>query len=371
MDFPQETLLAHKTIFRAGSAEDIPRETLAFGDRGIIVHGASLRQGRRLDAILDGFPRAARPLTVCRPGGEPALDEITGVIDSARTIGAQWIAGIGGGSVLDLAKAAAGLYNAAHKPQFYQDGGVLMEKGIPFIAVPTTAGTGSEATPNSVIINSESRTKLSIRDKSFLARTVILDSELLRGIPPGALAHAGMDAFVQAYESYISKNATWFTEQLALKSMTLVSTHIVAAFQTGGEASMSALLLGSYLGGIAFSHSRLGVIHGIAHPLGVLYDIPHGLICSVCLVPSIQINRQAMGAKYGVMSTAIGGDLLERAQGLMSALDISSPFTGKPCKEKEKIIRETLSSGSTAANPRKVVREDVEYILSGLFERKG
>lgn len=367
MDFPRETYLPQKTIYRKGAANETARETLVFGTRGIIVHGSSLRRDGRLDRILGQFPADAKLLTFCRPGGEPTLGEITEVITYAKTIDAQWIAGIGGGSVLDLAKAAAGLYHASQKPQFYQDGGILKERGIPFIAVPTTAGTGSEATCNAVIINSENKRKLSIRDTGFIARTVILDVELLRGIPPAALSYSGMDALVQAYESYVSRNATWFTESLALKSIELINHNIVSAYQYGDDESLSALLLGSYLGGLAFGHSRLGVIHGIAHPLGVIYDIPHGLICSLCFIPSLRINRQAMGAKYDVMSSVVGTDLIGRVETLLKKLSISSPFTGKPLKEKNKIIEETLSSGSTAANPKKIERQDVEFILNELF----
>jgi len=368
MDFPQETFLPQKTIYRKGSAGEIARESLAFGKKGVIVHGSSLRRDGKLDRILGRFPADATVTTFCRPGGEPTLDEITEVIEYARTVDAQWIAGIGGGSVLDLAKAAAGLYNASQKPQFYQEGGTLDERGIPFVAVPTTAGTGSEATCNSVIINSENKRKLSIRDTGFIARTVILDVDLLSGIPPAALAHAAMDAFAQAYESYVSRKATWFTGSLALKSIELVNYHIVSAYQYGDDESLSALLLGSYLGGLAFGHSRLGVIHGIAHPLGVLYDIPHGLICAACFVPSLRINREAMGSKYDVLCSVVGTDLIGRIGTLLKKLSVSSPFTGKPLREKEKIIEETLSSGSTAANPKKIGRQDVEFILGELFE---
>lgn len=367
MDFPQETYLPQKTICRKRSAGEIARETLVFGNRGLIVHGQSLRQGGKLDRILGQFPQDATVLTFCRPGGEPTLDETTEVIEYARTIDALWIAGIGGGSVLDLAKAAAGLYNAPHKPHFYHSGGELKKPGIPFIAVPTTAGSGAEATCNAVIINSEMRTKLSIRNPGFTARTVILDVELLSGIAPQTLSYAAMDALVQAYESYVSKKANWFTESLALKSIELIDRNIISAHQYGDEQSLAALLLGSYLCGIAFGHSRLGVIHGIAHPLGVLYDVPHGLISAVCFIPSLRLNRQAIGAKYDVMCSAVGTDLIGRVETLLSKLSITSPFAGRPLRETEKIIRETLSSGSTAANPKDIEQKDVEFILDQLF----
>lgn len=367
VEFPQETLLPQKIIYRKGSALQIARESLEFGLRGLIVHGSSLKNYGNKEKILNHFSSSARVDSFCRSGGEPTLDEITRVIKRAKAIKAEWIVGIGGGSVLDLAKAAAGLFNAKERPVFYQEKGELKERGIPFIAVPTTAGTGSEVTINSVIVNREKRAKLSIRDKSFLARKVILDVELLKGLPSSAMSYAAMDALVQGYESFISKNATWFSESFALKSIDLVNRNILPAYESGAEENLSSLLLGSFFCGIALSSSRLGVIHGIAHPLGALYNLPHGLICSVCFVPSIKINREVMGRRYEIMSNAIGMDLTERAQMLLSALNITSPFKGKRLIEKEKIIEATLKSGSTFANPKEIDRDDVEFILRELF----
>ncbi|MFC1548720.1 iron-containing alcohol dehydrogenase family protein [Candidatus Omnitrophota bacterium] len=367
MDFPQETLLPQKTIFRTGSALDIAEESLEFGPRGLIVHGGSLEKNGKKEEILDRFPPAATVASFQRSGGEPDLDEISRVIEKAKGIEAGWIAGVGGGSVLDLAKAAAGLFNAKEKPGFYQEGGKLGEKGIPFIAVPTTAGTGSEATINSVIINRETRAKLSIRDKSFLARKVILDPGLLKGIPPEAMSYSAMDAFVQAYESFTSRNATWFSDNLALKAIDLIDKNIQPAYGSGTEESLAALLLGSYLTGIALASSRLGVIHGIVHPLGVLYDLPHGLICSICFIPSIKVNRKAMGKKYDIISDVLGMDLTERVEILLEAFGITSPFKGRDIIEKEEVIKATLESGSTAANPKPIDRDDVEFMLKEIF----
>ncbi len=303
----------------------------------------------------------------CHEGGEPTLAQIEQVIGKAKAVQAQWIAGVGGGSVLDLAKAAAGLFGAKKSPLFYQESGELKEKGIPFIAMPTTAGTGSEATINAVITNPDKKVKLSIRDKSFLARTVILDSDLLYGMPKDVLKNSGIDALVQGYESFISKNATAFTEAFAHRAMVLINDGILPAYYRPDDASLSALLIGSYYGGIALAHSRLGVIHGIAHPLGILYHVPHGLACAACFLPAIALNRDALGEKYAILSSAVGMDFSKRVEMLLKEMNISSPFKGKPLIEKDKIIQETLSSGSTAANPKPVTPADVEFLLNQIF----
>ena len=367
--FPQETFLPAKVLFKKGGLSDLTKEAAEFGTRGMIVHGASLEKNGLKEKIADDFKKAGLFIEFfCRPQGEPALNEISAVIVKGQGLKIEWVVGIGGGSVLDLAKAAAGLFHSKEKPAYYQEGGALEKPGIPFVAVPTTAGSGSEASSNSVIINPEKKVKLSIRHKDFLARKVLLDPELLKGLPFAVMCHSGMDAWVQAYESFISKNATWFSENFALKAIQLISRHLVPALNAGRDEDLGGLMLGSFLSGIAFSHSRLGVIHGLAHPLGVLYNVPHGLICSVCFAPSIKLNLEAMGnQKYSIMSQAVGMDLLQKVHELQKTLKIVSPFKGKPLFDKEKIISETLRSGSTAANPKPVTRDDVEYLLREIF----
>ena len=367
--FPQEAFLPAKVLFKKGGISDLARETAEFGTRGVVVHGASLEKSGLKEKLAEDLEKAGlSTVFICRPPNEPTLAEISDVIAKGRSSRSEWIIGIGGGSVLDLAKASAGLFHANEKPVYYQEGGVLKEKGIPFIAVPTTAGSGSEASLNSVIIHAEKKVKLSIRDKSFLARKVILDPDLLKGLPFAVMCHSGMDAWVQAYESFISKNSTWFSENYALKAIQLISRHLVPALNAGRDEDLSGLLLGSFFSGVAFSHSRLGVIHGLAHPLGVLYNVPHGLVCSLLFAPSIKLNLEAMGnQKYAIMSQAVGMDLLQKVFELQKTLKIFSPFKGKPLPEKEKIIAETLASGSTAANPKTIAREDVEYLLREIF----
>jgi alcohol dehydrogenase class IV len=367
--FPKETFIPSRILFEKGALSDLGKEAAEFSGPGIIVHGASLEKNSLKEKILKDLELTGlRAEFFCRPQGEPTLGEISMVIEKGRALKIQWIAGIGGGSALDLAKAAAGLFRAKRDPVYYQEGGALTEPGIPFIAVPTTAGSGSEASLNSVIINPEKKVKLSIRHKDFLARKVILDPDLLKGLPFSVMACSGMDAWVQAYESFISRNSTWFSESFALKAIQLISRHLVPALNAGRDEDLEGLLLGSFLSGLAFSHSRLGVIHGIAHPLGILYDVPHGLICSLCFAPSIKLNLEAMGnQKYAIMSQAVGMDLLQKVHELQKTLRIVSPFKGKPVLEKEKIISETLKSGSTAANPKPITREDVEYLLREIF----
>lgn len=366
--FPSELHIPGKVICKKGGLSKLAGVVKDFGPRGVLVHGSSFKEsGCAAKALKDLSSAGLHPEFFCREKGEAKLDEISAVIELGRRIKAGWIAGIGGGSVLDLAKAAAGLFNAPEKPVYYQEGGPLNENGIPFIAVPTTAGSGSEATLNAVIINPDKKVKLSIRHKNFLASAVILDIDLLKTTPKSVMAFSGMDALVQAYESFISKNATEFTETLALRAIEMIAGHLAAAVEERADGDLHEILVGSFFSGLAFSHSRLGVIHGIAHPLGVLYGVPHGLVCAACFIPSILMNREAMGGKYDRMSRAVGQDFIKKVEAFQQELGIQSPFKGKDIPEKEKIIDETLRSGSTAANPKPVTREGVEFLLNEIF----
>lgn len=364
---PGTLVLPEKTLAGRGTVSSLFQECRRFGSRGLILHGAALEHEGRLAALMSSAPADMAIKAVRHHGAEPTLRQVSDLIGIARLHQAEWIAGIGGGSIMDLAKAAAALVNAPHPPVYYHDGGELPDSGVVFIAVPTTAGTGAEATLNSVLTNEATLAKKSIRAPGMMARVVILDPDLLAACPPNVIAASGMDALTQAIEAYTSRNATWLSDALALEAVRLIATHLEDVYRTSGLSGAERLLTGSYLGGIALSFARLGVVHGLAHPLGALYHLPHGVVCAACLPPAVELNREAFGNKYVRLSEAVGSDLLERIRELMHRLDMSSPFTGVPLREKEMIIRETLASGSTKANPKPITRTDVEWLLDQIF----
>lgn len=365
---PATLMMPPRVLTGAGQVRELLPGCAAFGARGVFVHGASLTAAGTLAGLLASAPASVSVLPWQHPGGEPTLDQLEDLLTIARAHGATWLAAVGGGSVMDIAKAAAGLLEAPLPPAQYHDGAAIPPTRVAFAAAPTTAGTGSEATTVSVLTDATRGLKRSIRHPSFMPRLVILDPDLLTGCPQAVMAASGMDALVQAIESFFSRGATAFSDALALEGIRLMARGLGAVAAGAPPAEdRRTLLEGSFLAGVALSHARLGLVHGLAHPLGIRYHAAHGLVCAICMPPVLAFNRETCPAKYETVSRILGGDALARFTQLLERLQLASPFTGRPLKDREAIVRETLESGSTAANPRPVTDRDVEAMLETLF----
>ncbi len=365
---PEQMMLPPQTIMGAGKINRFLADAMDYGSRGVLVHGKSMKDSGVLDKVLNGASKEMTLESWTHAGGEPTLAHLNDLLDFCRERNVQWVAAVGGGSVIDIAKAAAGLLEARGNLVEYHDGAAFPGSRIPFLAAPSTAGTGSECTMVSVLTNSDVGVKKSIRHPSFMARLVVLDPDLLNSCPPSVIAASGLDAFTQAVEAYISKNASWFSDWAALRAVSLISRSLEAVFKGERGAVQQDLMTGSYLAGIALGNARLGIVHGLAHPLGARYGVPHGLACAICLPHAVRFNKQAMGGKYVALSQEVEMDLQERIQSLMNMFKLASPFTGKSIEDRDAIVKETLMSGSTKANPRPVMAADVESLLDLIFE---
>lgn len=366
MLLPNQLLLPARTFAGPRALRRLPEAALAFGPRGLLVHGRSLAHGEILTALLREFPAGRQPATYLHAGGEPTLTAVERLRQWLQARPVDWVAAVGGGSVLDLAKAAAGLTGAPDTVAAYQAGAAIPPARLPLLAVPTTAGTGSEATVVAVLTNPDRQLKQSIRHPSFMPRVVILDPDLLRSCPPATLAAAGLDALTQAFESYTSRHATPLTRSLSELALVKLAVALPAVYD-GDWGPAADLLEASYLAGVALSHARLGVVHGLAHPLGVRWHAPHGLVCAACLPAALAFNAPAIGPELAGLAARLGQPFAERVDELLARFGIVSPFRGQPVRDRQAIVEETLASGSTAANPRPVARADVEGLLDAIF----
>ena len=363
---PSPLLFPGRTVTGTGILRRLAEESAVFGDRGVIVHGRAFGGACR-DAVLGAFPAAASVAAFRHQGGEPTLDEVESLRAFLREQRPGWVAGISGGSVLDLAKAAAGLLHAPEPVAAYQQGRSIPPATLPFIAAPTTAGTGSEATVVAVLTDTARGLKQSIRHPSFMPRVVLLDDALLHACPKATVAAAGMDALTQAYESWVSRYATPFTRDLSARAFTAIIRNL-PALHAGDTSAAADLLAGSYLAGLALSHARLGVVHGLAHPLGARLNAPHGLVCACCLPAVLRFNAPATAELRPAIDRAAGGDFARWVDEALDTFHLVSPFRGARLPDRSAIVAETLQSGSTKANPRYVGPADVECLLDAILE---
>lgn len=364
---PSSLLLPQQTVSAEGAALRLTALAAEFGQRGVLVHGRSLQRSGLLDAILNEPPFGMRVRAWCHTGDEPTVDAVDALRADLTAGRPDWVAAVGGGSVIDLAKAAAGLLEAPESAAFYQTHPASTPPAaLPLIAVPTTAGTGSEATVVAVLTDPLLTLKQSIRHPSYLPRLVILDPCLLRSCPPATRAASGLDAFVQAFEAYTSRHATPFTRALSELALTRLARALLPFYQGSSDAA-GEMLEASYLAGVALSHARLGVIHGLAHPLGARFHAAHGLVCACCLPACLAFNRNVVARDLDTLKSRHGLDVEARVASWMTAMKLKNPFVGQQVTDREAFIREALASGSTAANPRPVTADDVSSLLDAIL----
>jgi len=284
-----------KLIFGRDSLEKVPDLCSRYGFKGFLITGASFKKNtERYRPLIDRFEELNVQISVkIRRGGEPTVSEVDSLAESAVKEKIDWILGIGGGSSLDLAKAVSSLATNEGSAAKYQKGKIISEKALPFIAVPTTSGTGSEITNNSVLIDRKNNIKKSIRGDSMLAEVAVYDPVLTISMPPDITANTGCDALTQAIESYVSKSCNILSDYFAEKSIELIIENLEIAYKNGQDINArEKMLYGSMLSAISFSNSKLGAVHGFAHPIGALHNIPHGKICGLLLPYVMKFNLE-------------------------------------------------------------------------------
>ena len=311
--------------FGPGARARIPAIVARHGKRLLLVTGAhSFLDSPHWPVLQHALADQGIHWEVVRVPGEPSPAFVDDVVRSVKRHDFDCVLGIGGGSALDAGKAIAGLLRPGNSVMDHLEGvgPELPYHGpaTPFIAVPTTAGTGSEATKNAVLSRQGlGGFKKSFRDEQLVPDYAIVDPDLLEACPPAVVAANGMDAFTQLLESYVSSKSNPFTDALALSGLAQVRDGLLPWFEGSGDIAphRAGMAYAALLSGITLAQVGLGAVHGLAAPLGAFFPIPHGVACGTLLASATRVNLQALGAR-GPDHPALGkyaevGRLLTRA----------------------------------------------------------
>ncbi len=289
--------------FGSGSLDSLPEAVTRYGRRILLVTGRrALQATPRWPRLLDGLRDAGIEWHTVSVAGEPSPELIDEAVNTHRDAGLDAVVGIGGGSVLDAAKAIAGLLPTDNSVMDHLEGvgRAVPYSGpaLPFIAVPTTAGTGSEATKNAVLSRrGEDGFKKSFRDDRLIAALAIVDPSLLESCPQALLAANGMDAFTQLLESYVSLRANPFTDALASSGMQAFRDGFWPAWTPDdplAQQGYQKIAYAALCSGITLAQCGLGAVHGLASPLGAFFPIPHGVVCGTLVAAATRINIRAL-----------------------------------------------------------------------------
>jgi alcohol dehydrogenase class IV len=293
-----------RIVFGRGASAKLGAFAAEMGRAALVVTG---RSPARAEAALAALAAAGIRGSSFSVAGEPTLDAARAGVEAARAAGADVVVGYGGGGALDAAKAIAALVTNPGDPLEYLEvvgrGQALTRPPLPWIAVPTTAGTGSEVTRNAVLAAPAEGVKASLRSPLMLARVAIVDPDLLRGLPAAVIAASGLDALSQLIEPLVSIRANPFSDALAREGIRRSVAALPAAYgaaRGGNEVSAEdreGLAVASLFGGLCLANAGLGAVHGFAAPVGGMFDAPHGAVCAALLAPVLRANVAALRSR--------------------------------------------------------------------------
>jgi alcohol dehydrogenase class IV len=306
---------AARIVFGPGKARDAADIVRTFGRRPFVVTG---RDPQRAAFLHHGLPGAV----LFPVASEPTIDLAERGSVLAKDARCDVVVAVGGGSALDAGKAIAALSaNPGAALDYLEVVGraqPLERDPLPFIAIPTTAGTGSEVTRNAVLASSEARVKASLRHPKMLARVAIVDPELTLGLPPAVTAATGLDALTQLIEPFLSSKANPFTDALCIEGIKRGAPALPVAFDNPSNIdARTDMAFASLCGGLALANAGLGAVHGFAAPIGGMFDAPHGAVCAALLPHALRVNREALQlraagspaiAKYAALADIFNAD---------------------------------------------------------------
>jgi alcohol dehydrogenase class IV len=315
-----EFATATRIIFGEGTIREVPAAAAIAGRRALVVTGDSGDRAAPLIASLLEAGLSSVPVAV---KGEPTVDLVRDMAARAREERCDVVIAIGGGSSIDAAKAAASMLTNFGDPLDYLEvvgrGRPIENASAPFIAVPTTAGTGSEVTRNAVLASTENGVKASLRSPYMLPRLAVIDPELTLSLPRAITASTGLDALTQLIEPYVSVRANAMTDLYCVEGIRKIAAALPRVWENPSDRdARREMSWGSLLGGLCLANAGLGAVHGFAAPVGGMFPAPHGATCAALLPHATEVNLQALRAR------APASRALQRYE------DIARLLTGRP-----------------------------------------
>ena len=285
-----------RIVFGPGKVSQAGTLTASLSNSAMLVTG---RDVRRAEPVRESFRSAGLNWVEWAVAGEPTVSEVRAGAEAARSLGVDCVVACGGGSVLDAGKAIAALTPQSGDVfrflEIIGQGLPLENHPLPFLAMPTTAGTGAEATRNAVLTSPEHALKVSLRSPKMVPRIALIDPSLSLGLPPGLTASTGLDALTQLLEPWVSGKANGMTDACCREGIPRMVRSLDKAIANGQDLeARTDLAYGAFLSGLALAHSGLGAVHGLAGPIGGRFQAPHGAVCAALLGPVWRANVETL-----------------------------------------------------------------------------
>jgi len=377
-----EFATASRIVFGAGKLKEVGGITAGMGQRALVVVGAKTERAQGLLDVLATKSIAATVLNVLR---EPTIELAQQGVALLRERGCDVVIAYGGGSAIDTGKAIAALATNPGEPLDYLEvigkGQALKQAPLPFIAIPTTAGTGSEVTRNAVLKSEAQQVKVSLRSPMMLPKVALVDPDLLMGLPANVAAATGMDALTQVIEPYVCNKANPMTNAFCREGIQRAARSLRKMAEAQDANAREDMALASLCGGLALANAGLGAVHGFAAPLGGSFPAPHGAVCAQLLPPVWQANVQALRQRqpesailprYAEVARWLTGNPSATADDgatwlydLRAALKIPTLSDyGMSINDVPTIVEKAAAASSMQANPIKLTVDELTQILS-------
>ncbi len=377
-----EFATATRIIFGQGTLQDVAPRAQQIGRRAFVIAG---RKVERAAPLLDQLNKQGIESTIYSVPGEPTTSVVATGVQRARKAKPDLVIGIGGGSVLDTGKVIAALLTNRGKVEDYLEviggGQQIVSAPAPYMAIPTTAGTGAETTSNAVLTSPPYRVKVSMRSPLMLPHIAVVDPELTYSMPPALTASTGLDAVTQLIEAYVSNKANPLTDGICQEGLRRAARSLVRAYEDGTNvAAREDMSVASLFSGLALANTRLGAVHGFAAPIGGMFAAPHGVVCARLLPYVMEANVKAMQirapnspalARYDELAGALTGSPTARAaegitwiHNLCETMNIP-PLAEFGLKEKElpSVVVKSKRSSSMKGNPIELTDRELTEIL--------